>query len=160
MLYFDAKKTTRNEAAPDGVSKWFPALMYLQLKCLSQIAVIWMVGAPGCYAAHGTPLAATQEDRLVYVQLTFLCERSYIYVTVVFFAFVDNSEPDSEADDSSETSESSECSASDDAQNEENQESGHEGMTVEDLLVNLKTKSPKVLITIPGKENCRIAAAQ
>ena len=64
--------------------------------------------------------------------------------------FVDNSEPDSEADDSSETSESSECSASDDNQNEENQESGSEGMTVEDLLANLKTKSPKVIITIRG----------
>ena len=70
--------------------------------------------------------------------------------TVVFLLnlFVDNSEPDSEADDSSETSESSECSASDDNQNEENQESGNEGMTVEDLLANLKTKSPKVIITI------------
>ena len=72
--------------------------------------------------------------------------------------FVDNSEPDSEADDSSETSESSECSASDDNQNGENQDSGNEGMTVEDLLTNLKTKSPKVIITIPEIENNSTAA--
>ena len=76
------------------------------------------------------------------------------------FALVDNSEPDSEADDSSETSESSECPASDDAGNEENQESGSEGVTVEDLLANLKTKSPKVQITIPQTKNNRIATAQ
>ena len=73
----------------------------------------------------------------------------YLCLSSGIFALVDNSEPDSEEDDSSETSESSECSASDDARNEENQESGSEGVTVEDLLANLKSKSPKVLITIP-----------